>query len=167
MTLEDAKDYLRLETTQDDALVERLVASARGLCEVYLGQLLVHHTLTQVLKADGRWHRLDAGPVAAITAVERAGPGGFAADAVGDHAIDIDPSGHGWVRASPGGDVRVSYVAGMAADATGVPAAIAQGITRLAAHLYVHRDAAAEPPAAVATLWRPFRRLRLGLETRA
>ena len=45
------------------------------------------------------------------------------------------------------------------------PPALAEGILRLAAHLYRERDAAgappATPPAAVAALWRPFRALRL------
>ena len=40
---------------------------------------------------------------------------------------------------------------------------IRQGVIRLAAHLFTHRDAADEgaPPAAVAALWRPWRRMRL------
>lgn len=168
MTSEDAKAYLRLETAQDDALVARLVASAQTLCEAFLGQMLVRREVQETLAATGGWQRLGGAPVAAITAVERVATDGSAvALAIGDYAIDIDPAGDGWVRASGPGRVRVTYRAGMAEDAAGVPAAIAHGVTRLAAHLYAHRDDSVGPPAAVAALWRPYRRMRLGLETRA
>ena len=169
MTLEEAKAYLRLETGQDDAVVARLVASARGLCEAFLGQLLVRREIVETVPASGAWQRLSATPVAAITAVVRvAADGSTTPLAVGDYAIDIDPAGEGWVRAPGGsGRIRVTYAAGMAESVEAVPAAIAHGVTRLVAHLYAHRDDSVGPPAAVAALWRPFRRLRLGLETRA
>ena len=82
------------------------------------------------------------------------------------YAVDIDAAGEGWVRLTAPRDekkVSVGYVAGLADDPNGVPEAVRQGIVRLAAHLYVHRDAAngGGPPAAVTALWRPWRRLRL------
>jgi hypothetical protein len=44
-----------------------------------------------------------------------------------------------------------------------VPEPLRQGIVRLAAHLYAARgEVEAVPPAAVAALWRPWRRVRLG-----
>ncbi|HEX8445121.1 MAG TPA: head-tail connector protein [Sphingomonas sp.] len=48
-----------------------------------------------------------------------------------------------------------------AAPAEDMPAPVRQGIVRLAAYLYAHRDDDAAPPAAVAALWRPFRQVRL------
>lgn len=36
-----------------------------------------------------------------------------------------------------------------------------QGIVRLVAHMHLHRDGDQSPPAAVAALWRPWRRMRL------
>ncbi|WP_294302404.1 head-tail connector protein [uncultured Sphingomonas sp.] len=161
MTVDDAKAYLRLETAQDDALLTGLVASARGLCEAFLGQRLIRSELTETVPADGVWHRLAAAPVATITQV------GAPALPLGVYAIDIDPVGDGWVRVTGGGDVPVTYRAGIAEDEASVPAAIAQGVVRLAAHLYVDRADASAPPAAVAALWRPFRRLRLSATVRA
>ena len=96
-----------------------------------------------------------------------AADGSTAALPVEGYAVDIDPAGDGWVRAGAAGRIRVTYTAGIADDPETVPAAIGQGVTRLVAHLHAHRDDAAEPPAAIAALWRPFRRLRLGLGTRA
>lgn len=167
MTLEEAKAYLRIETAAEDALIARLVASARGLCEAFVGQLLLRREIVETVSAEGSWQRLGAAPVAAITRVAAVdGAGAETVMAADSYAIDIDPAGEGWVRV-PRGRVRVTYRAGIAENEAEVPAAIAQGVTRLVAHLYAHRDDAVGPPAAVAALWRPFRRLRLGLETRA
>jgi hypothetical protein len=51
-------------------------------------------------------------------------------------------------------------------DRSALPAPVMQGVVLLAAHLFEHRDASAAPPAAVAALWRPYRRLRLLAEGR-
>jgi uncharacterized phiE125 gp8 family phage protein len=56
----------------------------------------------------------------------------------------------------------VRYVAGAATRWGAVPAPVAQGVLLLAVHLFEHRGGAATPPAAVAALWRPYRRLGIG-----
>lgn len=45
-----------------------------------------------------------------------------------------------------------------------VPAAVAQGLVLLCAHLVEHRAGDAMPPLAIAALWRPFRAMRLRRE---
>ncbi len=68
---------------------------------------------------------------------------------------------------SPGVETRVAvqFAAGMAADWTGLPASLRHGIERLAAHGYRTRAGeesdADHPPAAIAALWRPWRRMHL------
>lgn len=48
-------------------------------------------------------------------------------------------------------------------DWADLPPSLSEGILRFAAYLYRERDdtKSAEPPAAVAALWRPYRELRL------
>ncbi len=59
--------------------------------------------------------------------------------------------------------VRIAYRAGIADGANGIPEAIRQGIVRMTQHLHEARDGAgAAPPAAIAALWQPWRRLTLG-----
>lgn len=166
--LGEAKSYLRIVSSDEDALVARLMAGAAELCEQFTGQTLVARSFTETLAASAAWTRLGATPVRAIIALEAVPPPPQAAYAVaaGGWASDIDANGDGWVRVMDAGAaaarIRASYQAGLAADWTGLPEALRQGIVRLAAHLYTHRDdEGAPPPAAVTALWRPWRRMRL------
>ena len=75
--------------------------------------------------------------------------------------------------AAPGARRRVSRCAsprGSRRSGTALPEGLRQGVIRLAAHHYRERDmrrAHAVPPAAVAALWRPWRRMRLMIEAEA
>lgn len=141
-----AKGLLRLEGGGEDAVLARLAAAALGLAEAFLGQRLVARAFEDRVEGDGAWRRLAAEPVTAI-----------AADGV---AVDIGADGVGWVRAT-GGVVAVGYTAGLADGWDALPPAIRQGVALLVQHLFEHREGAATPPAAIAALWRPWRRMRL------
>jgi uncharacterized phiE125 gp8 family phage protein len=161
----EAKAYLRIELAGEDALMARLIAAAAELCERFTGQVLLARGFSEIVPASAAWQRIGATPVRAIVAVEALAADGTAtALGVGEYAIDIDANGDGWVRVTAAGEakrVRVSGEAGIAADWTALPETLRQGILRLAAHLYAHRDGAGDagPPAAVSALWRPWRRM--------
>jgi len=167
VSLDEVKAYLRLEAGDEDALIAWLIRSATGLCERFVGQALIAREAEEIVPASCAWRRLSLTPVASVGAIEAIGEDGAATPlAVEDYAIDIDGDGDGWVRVTGTGDarrVRVTYVAGMGADWNAVPEPLRQGIVRLSAHFYVHRDGVdgTGPPAAVAALWRPWRRMRL------
>ena len=165
--LAEAKAYLRLEDGEEDALIAGLIRTAAGLCEAFTGLVLLTRAASEVLAADGEWRRLGGTPVVGIDGVAAlALDGAETGLAAGEWSGDVDGNGDGWVRvrAPEAGRVRVTYRAGMAEDWNGVPEPLRQGMLRLVAHLHAHRDAAddAGPPAAVAALWRPWRRMRLG-----
>jgi uncharacterized phiE125 gp8 family phage protein len=114
----------------------------------------------------GEWTRLLARPVVAIDGVEGVdAEGASVALAVGAYAVDIDARGEGWVRAVgavPVSRLKVTYRAGMASDANGLPEAVRQGVVRLAAEQYAARTGGeARVPAVVTALWRPWRRMRI------
>lgn len=159
--LAELKAWLRIGPDDEDGLLERLLGSATGLCEQFIGQWLIVREASETVVADGTWQRLAGRPVMAILGVEVEGVA-LAASAC---AIGIDASGDGWVRArlvDGPGKVTVRYRAGMAGDADGLPDAIRQGIVRLAAEHFAARDGeVATPPAVVSALWRPWRRMRL------
>jgi uncharacterized phiE125 gp8 family phage protein len=163
-----AKAYLRVVGSDEDAMIERLIGSAAELCERFVGQSLLARSFSETLELSGAWMRLGVGPVQAISAVEGVPADGPAFSlAAESYAIDIDARGDGWVRVTRAGDavrIRVTYQAGLAAEWALLPEALRQGIVRLVAHFFTHRDAVVDagPPAAVTALWRPWRRIRLG-----
>lgn len=165
-----AKGFLRVERPDEDALIGALAAAAAELCEGFTGQALLARGFVETMPASRAWQRLTRTPVRAIVSVEALPVDGPAQPLASDaYAIDIDADGDGWVRLTAPSEarrIRVGYEAGVAAAWTDLPAALRHGILRLAAHFYTIRTAEgarpADPlPAAVAALWRPFRRLRL------
>jgi uncharacterized phiE125 gp8 family phage protein len=84
-----------------------------------------------------------------------------------DYAIELDADGGALVRVlrqGAAGRVAVRFTAGLAAEWAGLPDGLRHGVLRLAAHHYREREsgsARAMPPAAVAALWRPWRRVRV------
>lgn len=188
VAIDEVKAFLRLTGSDEDALLAGFIRTATALAEAFTNQRLLVRDFTERLLLSARWQRLHTAPVVAITGVaDDTGPLGGAAF---ETDIDLDGNGwvrvvnpgtlgtvvaaalsgdqpfDGWglqLPARPPLRVTVSYRAGLAADWNGVPEPLRQGITRLVSHLYTHRDAAdaGGPPAAVAALWRPWRRMRL------
>ena len=168
VSLAEAKAWMRLTLSDDDALIAALIRTACDLCEAFIGQLLIAREVIEVQPIrTGEWQRLAHGPVASITSIEGLpAEGAPFAFPVADYAIDIDALGDGFVRVTqPGaaGRLRVTYQAGLGGDANAVPETVRQGLLRLVAHLYAARDDArdAAPPPAVTALWHPFRKVRL------
>jgi uncharacterized phiE125 gp8 family phage protein len=163
ISLAECKAYLRIGHDDDDAVIAGFIRTAMALCEAFTGQWLISRDGEARLVADGNWQRLPALPVNAISEVRDA----LGVLPVAQYEIDIDAAGCGWVCASArsaASAVAVRFRAGLAPDWNGLPEPLRQGMIRLVAHLYAHRDAAdaGPPPTAVAALWRPWRRMRLG-----
>jgi len=160
-----AKAHLRIANDDEDALIEGLAASALALCETFTGRAAIVRDWTATLPAARDWHALETAPVLAIAGVEGLPAEGAAfALPAGSYAVDIDAAGEGWVRVTaPGaaGRVRVGFSAGLAASWDALPAPIRHGVVLLIAHLFDARGGDSAPPAAVAALWRPWRRMRL------
>ena len=157
------KAYLRIGNDGEDALLAGLVDTALGVAEAFLGQATIARGFGEAVAADGRWHKLTRSPVRAITGlgeVARALP-------VDAYRVDIDADGVGWARVvGVGQAVTVTYRAGLAEAWDALPAPLAHGAVMLAAHLFDQRGGDTAPPAAVAALWRPFRRMTLGAMSR-
>ena len=165
---EEAKTYLRIGGSDEDALVARLVTAAAELCEQYTGLVLIARGFSDIVKVGGGWRLLGRTPVRSIVTLEAlAADGSTAPLPVESYEIDIDARGDGRVRVERAGGAlrtRVSYRAGIAESWGDVPNALRQGAIGLAAHFYANREAGRSnpPPAAVAALWQPWRRIRIG-----
>lgn len=163
-----AKTYLRLETDEEDASIYALLAAALVHAEGYLGQLLIERDVVERLPVSSAWQRLGATPVRSVTSITGI-PAEGATFLLSPDAYKLDINRHhdGWLRvAQPGsaGRVDIAYRAGLVAAWSELPEAIGLAVLRIAAHLHAHRDAPDDvgPPPAVASLLRPWRRMRLG-----
>lgn len=159
------KEWLAITTAREDALLIRLLASAHETCERFTGLMPL---------ACGVEEQFDPAPCLAVkTRPVRAVTSVAWLDAAGVAAA-IDPATWTQVIAAGGactvrldappaeGRVVIAFTAGIADGWAAIPPALGDGILRLAAHGYRSREGvASEPPAAVAALWRAWRRLRL------
>ena len=157
----EVKAYLRIEGGDEDPAVAALVAAAGGVAEGFRDRALIVRSFLETVAPGCAWMALSLHPVRSIDGIADSADVPLAVDS---YAVDIDAEGCGWVRVYPpgsGGPVRVSYSAGMGADWSGLPGAVRQGVIRLAAHLYSHLDESDDrgPPAAVAALLAPWRRM--------
>lgn len=167
VALAELKDWLGIHTVGEDALLVRLLTSALEACEAFTGTMPLVQACAEVLPARPEWQRLFARPVSAITQVSGLPAEGSAFPLAGDaYELDIEADGTGLVRViRPGaaGRIDVHYLAGLATGWSALPDGLRHGAVRLAAHLYRSRDTGTDVdmPAAVAALWRPWRRMPL------
>ena len=171
--LAELKQWLGISTAHDDAALTALLRASLDICEAFTGIMPLVAECEETAPPARCWRGLATRPVQAITGVEAIAPDGqrFAL-ASGDYEIDLDADGGGRVRlpALSGRElsgrerVAVRFTAGLVAEWEDLPAALRHGIARLAAHQHREREtggASPLPPASVAALWRPWRRLRV------
>lgn len=165
--LAELKHWLAITTTQDDASLEALLRAALETCEAFTGTMPLAARVEEIHAATSEWQALHASPVHLIDRVEAIGPDGVrTALGVGDYEIDITGDSRGLVRLRHAGVIRrvaVRCHAGLVPEWEALPDGLRHGVLRLAAHNYRSRDGESgpNPPAAVAALWRPWRRMRL------
>jgi uncharacterized phiE125 gp8 family phage protein len=166
--LSDLRAWMRVETEEEDPLLLALIAAALRHCEAFTAMALIARAGTARLPASSDWKRLPVTPLRSITSVI-----GIPAEGASfplpasDYAVDIDSHGDGWVRvlnAGAAGRIDVAFSAGLAETWEDLPEPVRLSALRLTGYLHTHRDGDADagPPAAVAALLRPWRRMRLG-----
>lgn len=166
--LAELKQWLGISAPHDDAGLATLLRAALDMCEAFTGILPIEAACEETLPAASAWQALSTRPVHAITMVDGLPADGarFALPAA-NYAIDIEADGTGKVlvmNPASAGRVVVRFTAGLAGEWEDLPEALRHGMIRLAAHQHRARDddrAGPVPPASVAALWRPWRRLRL------
>lgn len=170
VTLADAKLHLKVDTSDDDALITRLITAARARAEWHTGRAL--NTQGWILWLDG-WPpcsvlEIPLPPLQSVSSVTVYAPD--------DSATVLDPATYQVDRASaparltlkatvlppinlPAIDaVAAAFAAGYGDDATDVPAGFRAAILELIAFLYEHRgEAPAELPLDALALLAPFR----------
>lgn len=166
--LGELKQWLAITTTREDSALTALLRAALDTCEGFTRQMPLEHLCEEVLPATRGWHDLVTAPVISITSLQAvAGDGVTRALDPADYLFDIAPDGCGRVSllaTIPESRIAVRFTVGMASDWADLPGGLRHGVIRLAAHHFRERNeggAERSPPAAVAALWQPWRRMRL------
>ena len=166
--LDELKDWLAITTGGDDATLSALLRTTLETCEAFTGTMPLAQLCEEIVPANAAWQALATRPVQAVTWVEGIPASGprFALP-VADYAVDLEADGGARFRLVRTGDadrVAVRFTAGLAAGWDALPESLRHGVLRLAAHHFRQRESDAPqamPPAAVAALWRPWRRMRV------
>jgi len=165
--LDELKQWLAIRSSSDDAALAALMRTALEVCEAFTGAMPIVCTCEEILPASGEWQVLATRPVQSIAGVEGIPAEGARVPLSLDaYAVELEADGAGLVRVlrqGHAGRIAVRFVAGLAPTWESLPDGLRHGIVRLAAHHWRERDSAVDagPPAAVAALWRPWRRMRL------
>lgn len=159
--LSELQAYARAETGEEEAVLAQLLRVASELCEAFLNQALLSRGFEVDVRSGEGWTLLPIQPVRSVAAIRRSAETTPLLSS--SYRLDIDHDGRGYLCGLPSGErFIVSGRAGMAIDANDVPEPIRQGILRLAAFLFAHRDAPdGDLPHAVTALWRPYRKAGL------
>lgn len=174
VSLAEAKAHLRVDHSDDDALIDSLLAAAVGHLDGWsgiLGRALITQTWRLDMPSFGYPIRLPLAPVQSATiaysdtdnADQAFAEASFAllTDATGPYVALV--SGASWPSVYSRGDaVRVTFVAGYG-DATAVPAAIKAAILLMVGHWYEHRSTVVDGnvmalPFGAEALLSPYRR---------
>jgi len=171
--LAELKAWLAITTAADDAALSTLVAAALDLFEAFTGIMPLVAQCEELLpaRAGECAQALATRPVRAVSLVEAIAADGTR-QALPSAAYALEPQADGAMRIrlsdpGPASRIAVRFTAGMAEEWGALPAPLRHGVIRLAAHQFRRRDdgegqgEGAQPPAAIAGLWQPWRRIRL------
>lgn len=178
VTLAEAKAHLRVDGSDEDALIESLIVTSRLHVEAALGLALIAQSWRVVLDCwpFGDTVELPVRPLVEVTAIRvRDGNGtaseidplGYAVDAVSNVPRLISRSGWWPMPGARKGGIEIDFDVGFGATAEDVPKPIRQALLMLIAHWYENREpaaagsAAARIPATVSSVLEPYRLPRL------
>ena len=180
ITLEEAKAHLRIDTPDEDALIQTLILTSRLHIEVALGLALLTQTWSCFFDLWPASHDSIALPVTPVQSVDSirvyAADGTFLSLPSSDFIFDFVSSPArvmrkpGTVTPEPGrrlNGIEFATTCGFGAQHSDVPAPIRQALLLLVAHWYEHRDPGeigtpdARVPAAVSELLSNYASVRL------
>ena len=144
VTLAEAKSFCRIDGSDEDALVNALIAAARLQVESLTGRALITQTWRLTMACAPRLVELPVIPVAALVAA----PAGAVVQ--GDAVLLVEPVD----------ELTVDYTAGYGAAAD-VPGDLKQAVLTLVAYWYENRDAVTMPPFGFDRLIASYKRVRL------
>jgi len=154
LSLADAKTHLRVDVTDDDALIANLITGARSELERGLGRAFITQSYTYLLDAwpSGFAVNLPIAPVQSVDQVRIYAldgsfavlpPGGYLLDGLGSPPRLIRRGSLAWQNPLlPANGIAIDFTCGHGANPGDVPAALRIATLLLVAHWYEHRQLA-------------------------
>lgn len=152
ITLAQAKLHLRVDSSDEDALITALIKATRMAAEFALQRTLLQSTWRLTQDGFTEALRLQYPRVIAVTALQYlddAGvlqaldPADYTVDAISEPGYVVPASGKSWpTTAAQVNAVTVTYTAGYGTDPAAVPEPVKQWILLHIAHYYRNREAA-------------------------
>ena len=167
VSLEEAKNYLKVETADDDTLISSLIKSARELIERYLRKALITQTWEMVLDDGGSMVVIPRPPLQSVTSIKTIAEDGT--ETVEDpekYIVELGYDSPGRVMLKSGqtwsihrgfASFIVEFIAGYGDQASDVPEIIRQAILQLTAYFYENRGVEKVIPFQVRNLINPYR----------
>lgn len=163
LSLTETKLFLRVDTTNEDALITSLIKVAREGAETYTGRSL--NTQSHRLRVEGDMPStivLPKGPVISIQTVATSSLGQSQQTLDAARYRLINPRGVLQLFNAPTGDtLTITYAAGYGDNASDVPSLIRQGMLHHIAQMFENRESNGAIPELSRTLYFPFREVRI------
>lgn len=184
LSVSEVKNYLRVDSSAEDALVGALIAAARTMCEQYTRQIMMTTTIEEYWDdfpassassprdERGQWYsdydiiRLGISPVQSVTSVKYYDSNGveqtissssYSLDSVNEPARILPVTSWNGIDPNRLNAVTVRYVVGYA-SAADVPAPLKQAMLLMIGDMYEKRqDSIKQLPSASEYLMNPFR----------
>ena len=150
-TLNEVKNYLKVDTSADDTLITTLLQSAREVAERYLNQALITQTITEKLdRLNSPVLYLSVSPVIAVSSFQYADSQNttqtynsinYIVDNFEKPARLSVAYGKTWPTLYGNiNDVTITYTAGYGTEPSGVPMQIRQAVLMMVADGYDNRE---------------------------
>lgn len=157
ITLDEAKNHLRVDSAEDNALITALITTARLLAERHTGRVFITTSLAMVYDEVGESFELPYPPLQELTKIETIDDAGSKTE-VSTDTYDADLStdtpgrvklkdGNSWPTHRGFASFIVTFKAGYGDAGSDVPELIKQAILQTIAHLYENRSAQDIPAA--------------------
>lgn len=162
VTLQAAKDYLRVDYSEDDTLIQSLIDTARIRLEQYASVAMTARTLKVVAYVD-EFIELPYAPINTISLVEYWDGAAWVAMAVGDYRVIGDTYKKVYFTSPIMSDFRFTYTCGYATT----PESMKTALLKMVGDLYEYRESSVEsskPSANLTTayeLMKPYKRVSI------
>ena len=156
ISLAEAKGQMKVESSDDDAIIQRLIASAVAFVDAQgaLGKAMITQTWGQWLSPNPGTVYLLLGPVQSVSAIKYYDVDGALQTATladfnvfgTPNRISVSPkSGKAWPVTQTRDDaIKIEYIIGYGASSTSVPETVRHALMMLVAHWYDMRETSTE-----------------------